>query len=350
MENFKKLLLSWGYRAGLPFLRCLPAEQAHDATVQLMRLVPWGFLPVQNAESVSVHPSAIDCLGLRFPNRVGLAAGFSKNAEGLTGLFALGFGFVEIGSVTPKPQPGNPRPRVFRLAQDHAIINRYGFNSQGHEAVYQRLSRWRTDAAKHGFIVGVNLGKNKDSEGAQAIQDYRDGVQRFADVADYLVINISSPNTPGLRSWQAAEALKPLLEGVGEARAKSLVTRSLLLKLAPDLGQDELEAIVGLVQECGLDGLIATNTTISRPASLRGGARAQAGGLSGEPLFETSTAVLKTLRQLAGDSLPIIGVGGITSVATAEAKIAAGANLVQLYTGLMYSAKLLPDLLGSTKP
>lgn len=338
-----------GYAAALPLLRQLPPEAAHHLSLKLIEMVPWSMVPTGLQERGGHYP----CLGLNFPNRVGLAAGFSKNAEALTGLFALGFGFVEIGSVTPRPQPGNPRPRVFRLPKDRGMINRYGFNSQGHDVVYRRLADWRDAAAKHGFhgIVGVNLGKNKDSEGEQALRDYADGVQRFASVADYLVINISSPNTPGLRAWQAKAALQPLLASVLAARARAACQPPLLLKIAPDLTLPELAELVELSLELAIDGLIVGNTTISRPEGLQAApvTLAQQGGLSGAPLMPLSTQMLAAARRMAGASMPIIGVGGISSAADAQAKFDAGATLIQLYTGLIYNAGLLPALLAQDK-
>jgi dihydroorotate dehydrogenase len=338
-----------GYAAVLPLLRQLPPEAAHHLSLKLIGMVPWSMLPINQPEK----NARFDCLGLSFPNRVGLAAGFSKNAEALTGLFALGFGFVEIGSVTPRPQPGNPKPRVFRLPKDCGLINRYGFNSQGHDVVYRRLADWRDAAAKRGFggIVGVNLGKNKDSDGERALRDYADGVKLFAALADYLVINISSPNTPGLRAWQAKAALQPLLASVLAARAQAASKPPLLLKIAPDLTLPELAELVELSLELNIDGLIVGNTTISRPEGLHAAPAtlAQQGGLSGAPLMPLSTQMLAAARRMAGAKLPIIGVGGISSAADAANKFDAGATLIQLYTGLIYNAGLLPALLAQDK-
>jgi dihydroorotate dehydrogenase len=312
-------------------LRLLPAETAHRAAV---RALAAGLGPGLAAET---DPALRMRLWNRdFPNPVGLAAGFDKDAEAVTGCLKLGFGFVEIGSVTPRPQPGNPRPRLFRLTQDRAIVNRMGFNSRGLDFAARHLAQ-RDRAAG---IVGANLGKNKES--ADAAADYAAGASRLAPLADYLVINVSSPNPPGLRALQGREPLARLIAAVVAARAaavpqsSSLASPPLLLKIAPDLTDADKRDIGAVALEGGIDGLVVSNTTIARPASLRSRHAREAGGLSGRPLFGPSTAVLADMYRLTGGRLPLVGVGGIVSGADAYAKIRAGASLVQLYSALVY--------------
>jgi dihydroorotate dehydrogenase len=316
------------HRLAAACLRLLPAETAHRAAVKALAA---GLMPNQAAET---DPALRIRLWNRdFPNPVGLAAGFDKDAEAVAGCLALGFGFVEIGSVTPRPQPGNPRPRLFRLAEDRAIVNRMGFNSRGLEFAAVRLAR-RNRAAG---IVGANLGKNKES--ADAAADYAAGAARLAPLADYLVINVSSPNTPGLRALQGREPLARLIAAVVAARAAAVPQPSpppLLLKIAPDLTEEDKRDIAAVALEGGVDGLVVSNTTIARPASLRSRHAREAGGLSGKPLFGPSTAVLADMYRLTGGRLPLVGVGGIASGADAYAKIRAGASLVQLYSALVY--------------
>jgi dihydroorotate dehydrogenase len=310
----------------------LEPETAHHAAITALKS---GFLPKPGAythEKLKTH-----CLGLTFPNPIGMAAGFDKNAEVFEALLDLGFGFVEVGTITPRPQPGNPRPRIFRLEDDHAIINRLGFNNDGHEAAYARLSRRKMSKG----IVGVNVGANKDSD--DAVQDYVKGIKRFHDVADYLTINISSPNTPGLRDLQAREALERLLGEACEARESVASKKPMLLKIAPDNDQRALEDIADVVKASSIDGLIVSNTTISRPDRLQSKDKTETGGLSGRPLFALSTEVLKAMRALMGLDYPIIGVGGVENAKTAKAKMDAGANLVQLYTGFVYGGLCLPQ-------
>jgi dihydroorotate dehydrogenase len=266
-------------------------------------------------------------LGLTFPNPLGLAAGFDKNAEAVAGALGLGFGFVETGTVTPRPQQGNPRPRIFRLTADRAIVNRLGFNNDGFEAAARRL------AAPRRGIAGVNIGANRDS--TDRIADYVSGVGRFAPLADYLTINISSPNTPGLRDLQGETSLRALLGAVAEARSAAPRRVPILVKLAPDLEDAALPGIAAAIAETGMDGVIVSNTTIERDG-LRDARAAEAGGLSGPPLFRRSTAMLAKLRKLIGQDAVIVGVGGVDSAEAAWAKLAAGANLVQFYTGLVY--------------
>jgi dihydroorotate dehydrogenase len=271
----------------------------------------------------------VDAFGLRFPNPLGMAAGFDKDAEVPDALLRLGYGFTEVGTLTPRAQEGNPKPRVFRLADDHALINRLGFNSEGHDAVHARLAR-RTRRG----VVGVNVGANKDSP--DRIADYAAGVARFADVADYIAVNISSPNTPGWRALHEADDLKRLLNAVMTARDKATRRVPLLVKISPDLDDDALAAVVHIVGSSGIEGLIVTNTTVDRDEVAGDRHAGEAGGLSGRPLYQRSNIMLAKVRRLAGRDLVLVGVGGVDSTETAFAKILAGADLVQLYTGLVF--------------
>ena len=317
-------------------LHLLPPEAAHRWTVRLLRGADALRLPLEGGPHRSA-PQRV--FGLDFPNPVGLAAGFDKDAEAVRALFALGFGFVEVGSVTPQPQPGNPRPRVFRLPEDGAVINRYGFNSKGLDYAERRLAGLRRRPLPG--PLGVNLGANRGSDDKAA--DYAAGARRLAPYADYLVVNVSSPNTPGLRALQDAAALRGLLEPVRAALEDSRPAgQPLLLKVAPDLEPADIEEIAGIAETPLLDGLIVSNTTVARPASsLRSALAGEAGGLSGRPLMAPSTAMLGAFRARLGPDLPIVGVGGIASGADAAAKRAAGATLIQLYTGLIYEGPAL---------
>ncbi|MDN7131853.1 quinone-dependent dihydroorotate dehydrogenase [Halomonas sp. MC140] len=282
-----------------------------------------------------------ELMGLRFANRVGLAAGLDKNADHLDALGALGFGFVEVGTVTPQPQPGNPKPRLFRLAQHDAIINRFGFNNKGVEHLIQQVRK-----RHYGGIVGINIGKNLTTAVEQALDDYLLCLDAVHPCADYIAVNVSSPNTPGLRSLQFGEQLDALL-GPIRARATALNTQAgrhvpLLIKIAPDMSEEEVALMAGSIKRNALDGVIATNTTVSREAVQDDPQADEAGGLSGRPVFEASNRVIRQLREHL-PTLPIIGVGGIDSAAAAAAKIAAGADLVQLYSGLIYQG---PKLVG----
>lgn len=275
-------------------------------------------------------------LGLEFPNPVGMAGGFDKNGEAIDGLLGIGFGFVEAGTVTPQPQSGNPKPRLFRLPEDAAVINRLGFNSGGFEPLHRRLLARRAK----GGIVGVNLGANRDSTDRAA--DYVAGIAAFADVADYFTINISSPNTVGLRDLQAAEALRDLLTRAKAARDAAPRRAPLLVKLAPDLSDGELAGIAETVVDTRIDGAIVSNTTTSRPEIVSKRHAGEKGGLSGKPLFRLATIKLARFRQMVGKDFVLVGVGGIDSGETAWAKFAAGADLVQLYTGFIYRGPGLP--------
>ena len=319
------------YRLAGPLVRLLDAETAHGLTVRLLKS---GLVPPQPR----FDPPALKTRlwGRDFANPVGLAAGFDKNAEVPDAMLGQGFGFVEIGSVTPRPQPGNPKPRMFRLPEDGAVINRMGFNNQGVDAVKARLAaRPRTG------IVGANLGKNKDTEDAAA--DYEIGAAKLAPVSDYLVINVSSPNTPGLRALQGRDQLEALVGRTRAALTKAMPQNAppLLLKIAPDLAWEDLSDIAAVALAGTLDGLIVSNTTVARPDSLRSGNAKETGGLSGAPLFESSTAMLRRMYELTEGKLPIIGVGGIGSGSEAYAKIRAGASLVQLYSAMVYQGPAL---------
>ena len=308
--------------------RLLPPEAAHAVALRALALLG----PAEAPADPERLRTAL--WGRRLSNPIGLAAGLDKDALALAGFARLGFAAIEIGSVTPRPQPGNPRPRLFRLAEDQAVINRMGFNSAGHEAVLRRLTAYRARAGREGPLIGVNLGKNRDSEDAAA--DYQAGIRSFSDLADYLVVNISSPNTPGLRGLQAAAPLRALLARLAEARDWAPARPPLLVKVAPDLAPEERAAIAEIALETAIDGLVVGNTTVSRPSGLRSRHRTQAGGLSGRPLFDLATEVLGDFARLTGGRMTLVGTGGVASGADAYAKIRAGASLVQLYTALIY--------------
>jgi dihydroorotate dehydrogenase len=304
-------------------LTFLPAETAHRTALMGLKA---GFGPKAVGEPDPVLRTAI--AGIELDHPVGLAAGFDKNAEAPDALLRAGFSFVEVGAVTPRPQAGNPKPRLFRLRDDRAVINRMGFNNEGLDAVKARLEA-RQSAASPG-VVGVNLGANKDSE--DRAQDYAILLKALSGLADFFTVNISSPNTAGLRDMQTGQALDDLLKRVNDARWAEPV----FLKLAPDLEQAAIEPILKAVEQHRLSGLIVSNTTLARPDTLRSRHKGEQGGLSGAPLLERSTAILKAFRRAAGPDLPIIGVGGIDGPQAAYAKIRAGANAVQLYTALVY--------------
>ena len=305
-----------------PALKLLPPETAHRCAISGLRFIS------PRAAKPPDPRLAVEVFGLKFPNPLGLAAGFDKNAEVAGPMLALGFGFVEVGTLTPRPQEGNPRPRLFRLPEDHAVINRYGFNNEGYRRAAARLAR------RPGGLIGVNVGANKNL--VDRIADYALGVRTFARVADYLAINISSPNTPGLRDLQRRAPLDELVAQVVAARDETAPRRPLVLKIAPDLDDDGIEAIVAVALARGVDGLIIANTTVSRPSSLCSRHRAEAGGLSGRPLFEPSTRLLARAYLRLNGAMPLIGCGGVEDAPTALAKIEAGASLVQLYTSLAF--------------
>ncbi|HYZ42302.1 MAG TPA: quinone-dependent dihydroorotate dehydrogenase [Stellaceae bacterium] len=322
-----------------PALRRLPPETARNVTVWALE-AGLGHLMLDRASQQSDPPILAQRLwGLDFPNPIGLAAGYDKDARVAEAVRRFGFGFVEVGTVTPRAQPGNQKPRVFRLEEDQAIINRMGFNSRGLDAVVNRLS-----TASHEGVFGINLGSNRDSSDAAA--DYVEGVRRTASLADYLVVNVSSPNTPGLRALQRRHKLKALLRQLLEARAETGRRVPLLVKIAPDLTAAEREDIATIALECAIDGLIVSNTTVERPVSLVSPYAQQPGGLSGRPLFAPSTALLADIYRLTRGRLPLIGVGGIADAADAYTKIRVGASLVQLYTALVFEG---PSLIGRIK-
>jgi dihydroorotate dehydrogenase len=334
-------------RLSLPLMRALDPEDAHTLAIKALRLMPGLGRPGPDPRELAMR-----AFGLNFPNPVGIAAGFDKNADVPDALFRLGFGFVEVGTVTPRPQTGNPRPRLFRLDADGGVLNRLGFNNEGAAVVLKKLAA----RANEGGIVGVNIGANRDS--ADRAGDYARLIETFAPVATYFTVNVSSPNTPGLRDLQQARSLDDLLGRVLDARERAQArsgTVPVLLKIAPDLTLPDLDDVVGIARKRGVDGMIVSNTTVARPAFLRERDTArEAGGLSGRPLFRLSTRVLAETFVRVENAFPLIGVGGIDSGAAAIAKIKAGASLVQLYSGLVYRgvglvAEIKADLLAAVK-
>ncbi|KAK0051370.1 dihydroorotate dehydrogenase (quinone) mitochondrial-like isoform X1 [Biomphalaria pfeifferi] len=365
----------------MPLLRIFSPETAHNISIKLIKckLVPKPQTPDPPSLKTQVW-------GRTFQSMIGLAAGYDKQGEAVDGLFKMGFGFVEVGSVTPEPQPGNPKPRVFRLTEDKAVINRYGFNSEGHDAVYKRLYARNVEQTPTGYpqtylgeernmlnigfwtpvednfskllerqwikvvkgnkhfkrkdngVLGVNLGKNKQTE--NAVEDYVKGVKKFGPIADYLVINVSSPNTPGLRDMQRQEELSRLLEKVVEERNKLTFNPKppLLIKIAPDLSEEEKKDIADVITrtKSHVDGLIVSNTTVARPDSLVSKNKEEVGGLSGAPLKDKSLETIRDMYRLTNGQVPIVGVGGISNGQDAYSKVKAGASLIQLYTALIY--------------
>jgi dihydroorotate dehydrogenase len=305
-----------------PLVFTLDAEKAHRATISVLKMrTGTAFTPEPRRTPTLENTVA----GLSFPNPIGLAAGFDKDAEVFGPALSLGFGFVEVGTLTPKPQPGNPKPRLFRLQEDQAVINRMGFNNEGQPAAFDRLSRrYRTRG-----IVGVNVGANKDSP--DRVADYVAGVRAMNPIADYLTVNISSPNTPGLRGLQEQGALDELLAAIQEARSG----KPIFLKVAPDLNPGDPERIVRAAIDHKIDAIIVSNTTVSRPP-LKSVRAAEAGGLSGEPLKTLALEALRNFRRASGSAIPLIGVGGIANADDAWERICAGASLVQLYTAMVY--------------
>ncbi|MBP6999408.1 MAG: quinone-dependent dihydroorotate dehydrogenase [Tepidiphilus sp.] len=325
------------YCLARPALFALDPETAHDLTIRafatLGRMLPPPEPP---------RRAPITLMGLEFPNRVGLAAGLDKNGEAIDGLARLGFGFIEVGTVTPRPQPGNPKPRLFRLPQARALINRMGFNNDGVDALVERARarRWRG-------ILGINLGKNADTPIERALDDYLLGLRRVWTTADYVTINVSSPNTRALRELQRGDSLAALLAGLREEAERLAASQGkrtpLVLKIAPDLEESELDLIAEKVLAYRIDGVIATNTTVSREGVAQLPHGQETGGLSGEPLRERATAVLAALAQRLQGRVPLIAAGGILSGEDARAKLRAGASLVQLYTGLIYRGPALVE-------
>jgi dihydroorotate dehydrogenase len=316
--------------AAVPLLRLLDPERAHRLALLALRFGLGGADPVADDPALSVHT-----MGLVFPNPLGLAAGFDKDAAALAGLQRLGFGFIEAGTVTPRPQMGNPRPRLFRLTRDGAVINRMGFNNGGIDAFLPRLA-----AARHRVPIGVNIGVNRDATDPE--HDYAALAGAVGRNADYIVVNVSSPNTPGLRGLQAAGRLAPILAAIARVGARVPV----LVKLAPDLNEAEVPAIVEACVDGGAAGLVVSNTTVARPPGLRSRNAAQAGGLSGAPLFAPSTALLARVARLAAGRLVLVGVGGVADGRQALAKLRAGASLVQIYTAFALHG---PEIVGRIK-
>jgi dihydroorotate dehydrogenase len=318
-------------QVGLKLLQLLPAEAAHNASLTALKL------GLGRLRAPASDPKlAVQVLGQNFPNPLGLAAGYDKNADVPDAMLALGLGFVEVGTVTPLPQAGNPKPRLFRLRADRAVINRMGFNNHGLEALVAKLNARRGRPG----IVGVNIGANKDS--TDRIHDYVTGLRAVAGFASYITINISSPNTPGLRGLQDPAQLEDLLGRLIEARRDCASLVPLMLKIAPDLSDEAISDIVALAIGAGIDGMIISNTTIARPASLQDAQASQTGGLSGAPLFDPSTHALRIAARASAGRLVLIGAGGISSAAHAYAKFQAGAHLVQLYSALAYDG---PELI-----
>jgi dihydroorotate dehydrogenase len=332
-----------------PLLFLLPPERAHHLTFSLLEVaarIP-GLLALIGG-APPPKEAAVEVMGLRFPSPVGLAAGMDKDAKHVDALARIGFGFIEVGTLTPRPQPGNPQPRLFRLKQDKALINRMGFNNGGVQAAAERLRSRRP-----GIIVGGNIGKNKDTPNEQALDDYLACFDALRPVVDYFVVNVSSPNTPGLRALQEKGPLLEILRALKERSLQPSTSRlhpatasppPILLKIAPDLSDDQLSDIVDVVQESGIAGVIATNTTIAREGLRAGKSELEAigaGGLSGAPVRARSTEVIRYLRQRLPRPLVLIGVGGIDSWEAAREKLEAGADLVQVYTGLVYQGPAL---------
>ena len=330
------------YRVFRPLFFRLDPERAHRVA---LRLVRWGgfppFRPLLRAMYRAPADRPVEAFGLTFPNAVGLAAGYDKDGTGWRGLACLGFGHLELGTVTPLPQEGNPRPRVFRLREERAVLNRMGFPSLGADFLAHQLRKRRPAG---GPLIGVNLGKNRATPLEEAAADYATLLDRFAPLADYLAINVSSPNTVGLRRLQARDALEALLSELAAARACHVDSLGrpvpVLVKLAPDLTDDELDDALGAIQSTGMDGVIATNTTIGRDG-IDSPLASEEGGLSGHPLRARATEVIRAIHERTGGALPIVAVGGIASPDDAREKLDAGATLVQLYTGLVYEGPAL---------
>ncbi|MEY3249406.1 MAG: hypothetical protein RL742_1449 [Bacteroidota bacterium] len=325
-----------------PLLFLLSPENAHAAAMRLLDTAA-AFPPArQLLRAWFARTDAAlktKALGLEFPNPVGLAAGFDKDGKHIRSLACLGFGFIEVGTVTPRPQAGNPKPRLFRLPADRALINRMGFNNDGLEALTQRLQQIRQEGVPNGLIIGGNIGKNKDTPNETAVEDYCRCFEALFPWVDYFVVNVSSPNTPNLRALQEKEPLRQLLETLQARNQKHEKPKPILLKIAPDLTDDQLDEVAEIVRSTQIGGIIATNTTISRKNLKTQNAEIEAigsGGLSGAPLFSRSTDVIRRLREKIGTDLVIIAVGGIDSPQAAREKLDAGANLVQVYTGLIY--------------
>ena len=315
-----------------PLLFRLEAETAHAWTLRLIRLGSYPPFAALLRAAYAAPAKPVEAFGLHFRNPVGLAAGYDKDGLAWRGLACLGFGHIEVGTVTPRPQPGNPRPRLFRLVEDRALINRMGFPGRGADFVARQVAREKP----RGLILGVNLGKNKDTPLEEAARDYLELVRLFSPLADYLAVNVSSPNTVGLRRLQGRRELEGLLGAVAAERERQKVKPPVLVKLAPDLADEELDDALEVLLRTGMDGVIATNTTLARPG-LRSARRSEEGGLSGEPLQHRSLEVLGRIVKRLEGKLPIVSVGGILTPSDAKARLEAGAVLVQVYTGLVYA-------------
>ncbi|MDR6842201.1 quinone-dependent dihydroorotate dehydrogenase [Pseudoxanthomonas sacheonensis] len=329
------------YNLARPFLFGLDAEHAHGLGLKAMELAyRTGTSPLLARK---IEPLPTKAFGLTFPNPVGLAAGLDKNGAHIDALLALGFGFVEIGTVTPRAQPGNPKPRMFRLPQHKAVINRLGFNNEGVDALVANVER----ARRRTGLLGINIGRNKDTSNERAASDYLYCLERVYPLADYITVNISSPNTAGLRELQEEQALRQLIgtlrESQEELGAQHGKRVPMLVKIAPDLSDEDIDAVARVLRDLSVDGVIATNTTVSRMSVQDHRLAHETGGLSGAPLMNQSTMVMRKLRTRLPDSIPVIGVGGILSGADAVAKMSAGATLIQCYTGLVYRG---PELVG----
>lgn len=336
--------LNWTYPIARAALFKLDAEAAHELSIKQFRAMPRAM--VKAAFNPCVADKPVELMGLRFPNPVGLAAGLDKNGECIDAFDAMGFGFVEIGTVTPRPQPGNPKPRLFRLAEHGAIINRMGFNNHGVAALVKRAEKAKA-SGKLKAVLGINIGKNKDTPNESANDDYLSCLREVYAVADYVTVNLSSPNTPGLRDLQHGAAMDELLTALKQEQAKLAEQHGryvpVLVKIAPDLTDQEVSEVAGQLQRAGIDGVIATNTTLNREVVAGHRFAEEAGGLSGRPVLQRSTEIVAQLRALLGPAYPIIAVGGVSTAADAEAKRKAGANLVQIYTGFIYKG---PQLIG----
>jgi dihydroorotate dehydrogenase len=326
------------YALARPFLFCLDAERAHDlALASIEAAYRAGLNPLLAAKPA---PLPTTVFGIEFPNPVGLAAGLDKNGAHIDALAALGFGFIEIGTTTPRPQPGNPKPRMWRLPEHQAVINRLGFNNAGVDTLVRNV-----ECARRAGVLGINIGKNKDTPNESAVEDYRYCLERVYACAGYVTVNISSPNTQGLRDLQEEETLKRFIGTLREAQEKLAVRhgarKPMLLKIAPDLSESEMDGVAQVLLAAKIDGLICTNTTIDRSAIAGARHAEETGGLSGKPLFEKANSVLSNMAKRLGGRIPLIGVGGILSGADAAAKISAGASLVQFYSGMIYRGPAL---------
>ena len=330
------------YQSLRQLLFLLPVETAHHLTLMALRIAERVGLSQRWVHGV-YRPATV--MGLKFRNRVGLAAGLDKDARCVEGLLAMGFGFVEVGTVTPRPQPGNPTPRLFRLPEERALINRMGFNNGGASAAAERIRWARRRLGPAAGLIGVNIGKNKDTELSNATQDYLLGLDAVYDVADYVTVNVSSPNTAGLRDLQQSDSLHALLTALKRRQAELHGSRGryvpLAAKLSPDLTPEQIDAVARVLLDVGVDGCIATNTTVTRPLPETARHRDEAGGLSGEPLHELTVACIAQLARALDGRIPIIGVGGIHDVSSARRVIDAGAALVQVYTGFVYEGPSL---------